>query len=89
MEEPFKVGSGTGVRVLSAAINRRLSTEPSIVLRCIGAGAVNQAVKAVAKSSKRAVLEKGKTLAVQCRFETLENGVNCVDLSIYLTDVIL
>lgn len=46
--EPMRVRDGTKAKSLAGAIADRIRVVPVVELQCVGAGAVNQAVKAVA-----------------------------------------
>ncbi len=48
MEKIFKVSSYSKVKSLSLAIAKSLAEDYDVILNAVGAGAVNQAVKAVA-----------------------------------------
>lgn len=52
MEKTFKVSSYSKVKALSVAIVKSLSEDYDVRLDAIGAGAVNQAVKAVAAAKQ-------------------------------------
>lgn len=63
-DEPLRVASGTPPAELATAVSRALADGRHPVLRAIGAGAVNQAVKAIAIASSQVAL---RGLVLSCR----------------------
>jgi stage V sporulation protein S len=49
-EKVLRVGTGSNAQKVASAIAHGVYDDGSVTLRCIGAGAVNQAVKAIAIS---------------------------------------
>ena len=67
----MKVKSSTVVPKLASAVFRKLKEEKEVHLLALGAGAVNQAVKALARANSFAAAE-GYSLKITPGFTTLE-----------------
>lgn len=72
-EEPFlRVSAGSNPQSVASAIAHALQENGHVKLRAVGAGAVNQAVKAMA-IARGFVAPKGKDLTVIPGFTTIES----------------
>jgi stage V sporulation protein S len=69
-ESVLRVRGGTSAHQLGAAISHGIYDGKKLVLRAIGAGAVNQAVKAVAIAQSY-VGPRGKVLSIRPGFESV------------------
>lgn len=80
-EELIKVGSGTDSNKVAGCINGIYSKDPTtkIILRVIGAGALNQAIKG-AISSNRNFSKQGKKVSLFPYFRDLDNGMTAIEL---------
>jgi stage V sporulation protein S len=67
----LRVRGGTSAHQLGAAISHGIYDGRKLVLRAIGAGAVNQAVKAVAIAQSY-VGPRGKVLSIRPGFDSVE-----------------
>ena len=70
-EKILRVGSGSPAPALASAISHAIYAKQSVLLRAIGAGAVNQAAKAIAIAGGF-VGARGYTLSVRIGFTTLD-----------------
>lgn len=70
-EALLRVGASSAPTALAAAISHALYDGKTVVLRAIGAGAVNQAVKGCAIAGGY-VGQRGLTLSVRPGFETVK-----------------
>jgi stage V sporulation protein S len=68
----FRVSAGSDPTSLATAISRTLRTEQEVSARAVGAGAVNQAVKAIA-IARGHVASAGKDLICRPGFQTIES----------------
>jgi stage V sporulation protein S len=72
-EEPFlRVSAGSNPQSLASAIAHALYDNRQVKLRAVGAGAVNQAVKAIAIASGY-VAPRGMVLNCRPGFQTIES----------------
>lgn len=72
-EEPFlRVSSGSNPQSLASAIAHAIYDNRTVKLRAVGAGAVNQAVKALA-ISRGYVAPRGMDLTFKVGFTTIES----------------
>lgn len=73
VQEPFlKVGAGSNAQSVASAIAHALYENREVKLRAIGAGAVNQAVKAMA-IARGYVAPRGLDLTCRPGFATIES----------------
>lgn len=70
----LRVQNVTGVPGLSQAIEREIAQRGEVILLAVGAGAVNQAVKGIARASAWSGSQGGKEFLVTVRFEHGEPG---------------
>ena len=75
--------SSTDAKKLSGSIHGMWKKEPNvpIVIRIIGAGALNQATKGVILANKF-FIKTGVVLAIQPMFQTCDDGITAIDLKI-------
>ena len=72
-EEPFlRVSAGTNPQSVASAIAHEIYEKHEVKLRAVGAGAVNQAVKAIA-ISRGYVAPRGMDLTCKPGFTTIES----------------
>jgi stage V sporulation protein S len=72
-EEPFlKVSAGSNPQSVASAIAHALYDTHKVIVRAVGAGAVNQAVKAMA-IARGYVAPRGLDLSVKPGFQTIES----------------
>lgn len=86
----LRVSSSTNVGSLGGAIYRNSKTLPSdknIILRAVGAGAVNQAIKAVIMANRNLVRE-GKLAFIFPTFKEIESGTKTsLELTLHIKKV--
>jgi len=87
-ENTMRVSRVTEVKKLAGAIIKKYELGEKIILSCIGAAALNQAVKAIGRSNSYFVV-KGKELSFVPSFEIVtinnEEGENLERTAIILT----
>jgi stage V sporulation protein SpoVS len=85
MDERYELRckTSTDAKRLSGSIHGLWKKDPTtpIVIRVIGAGALNQAVKGVILANKF-FIKTGIVLGIQPSFQTSEDGVTAIDLRI-------
>lgn len=83
----LKVKASSVPHSVASAIAHGIYDGKSVVARCIGAGAVNQAVKATA-IARGWVAERGRNLVVVPGFQDLETDKGTVSAIVLLMQVI-
>lgn len=68
-ESAIKVAGKSDAKALARTVSNALMAEPKVQMRAIGAGAINQAVKAAA-IARGYVAQRGQDLVVRPGFET-------------------
>lgn len=71
MKEILKVKSSSSVSGVAGAVVKSLENDSSVTLHAIGAGAVNQAVKAIA-SAQGILATKGESISTKFGFDTIQ-----------------
>lgn len=79
----IKVASSTDSNKLAGSIYSiyQENAEQNILIRCVGAGSLNQAIKAVIISNKF-FAKKGVVVATQPSFKDIENNMTAIELKI-------
>jgi stage V sporulation protein S len=84
----IRVGSGTNVSQLAGSIVETVKKNSTgLKIRSIGAGALNQAIKAVAVANRTLVSSKGIILSVVPNFEETEDGKTAISLVVKIHSV--
>ena len=71
-DDVFRVSAGSDPLSLATAISKTLQSESEVSARAVGAGAVNQAVKAIAIARSH-VASSGLDLIVRPGFQTIKS----------------
>ena len=79
----IKVASSTDSNKLAGSIYsvHQEDSETQIFLRCVGAGSLNQAIKAVIISNKF-FAKKGYVVGLQPSFKDIETGMTAIELKL-------
>ena len=83
-EEPFlRVSAGSNPQSVASAVSHALYENRKVTLRAVGAGAVNQAVKALA-IARGYVAPKGLDLTCKPAFTTIESRVGDISAIVFI-----
>jgi stage V sporulation protein S len=87
-EEPFlRVSAGSNPQSVASAIAHAIYDKRAVQLRAVGAGAVNQAVKAIAIASGY-VAPRGMVLSCRPGFATIESRDGEISAIVFAVSVI-